>query len=182
VPDLRSFAEDSQGNLWLTDGRTVVVSSEGHVLARYPLENAALLYSAPDGTIYGGNVINFSPSRRAVHAYYQGWTQRICWHDDRFQEAPVDGQRRLEGISCKSETGVQMLTSADGLASNDARILFEDRSGDIWIGTISGLQRLHRGIFTSFTERDGLIRGARQYDSIFEDKRGAIWLELSNRE
>jgi len=177
VPDLRSFAEDSQGNLWLTDGRTVVVSSEGHVLARYPLENAALLYSAPDGTIYGGN-------GHQLFAFRGGQFTRITKAGpSEFVGMMIDSKKRLwmasgglEGISCKSETGVQMLTSADGLASNDARILFEDRSGDIWIGTISGLQRLHRGIFTSFTERDGLIRGARQYDSIFEDKRGAIWV------
>jgi signal transduction histidine kinase/ligand-binding sensor domain-containing protein len=177
IPDLRSFTEDNQGNLWLTDGRTVVVSSEGRTVARYPLKNATLLYSAPDGMIYAGN-------GHQLFVFADGKFTRVAkTGPSEFVGMMIDSKKRLwmasgglEGISCKSETGVQMLTSADGLASNDARILFEDHSGDIWIGTISGLQRLHKGIFTSFSERDGLIRGPKQYDSIFEDKHGAIWV------
>jgi len=80
----------------------------------------------------------------------------------------------LEGISRFAEGRLAMLGVQEGLASNDARVLFEDRGGDMWIGTISGLQRLHRGSFTRFTERDGLPPHS-QYDSIFEDKDGAIW-------
>jgi ligand-binding sensor domain-containing protein/signal transduction histidine kinase len=45
----------------------------------------------------------------------------------------------------------------DGLGSSDVRALAEDPSGDVWIGTDgSGLFRLRRGGFTTFTVDDGL--------------------------
>ncbi|HEY9127294.1 MAG TPA: ATP-binding protein, partial [Acidobacteriaceae bacterium] len=79
------------------------------------------------------------------------------------------------------EKRVESLTAADGLASNDARLIFEDRSHDIWIGTISGLQRLHRGIFTSYTPGDeatgSIGHGSlSQVDAVFEQKDGSLWI------
>ena len=175
--DMRSFAYDRQGQLWLTDGRTIVVSSDGRVQARYPLENASLVYAAPDGAIYAGD-------GHHLFVFHEGKFHRVAnAGPGEFVSMMIDSKRRLwmasgglEGISCKTENGVEMLTSNDGLASNDARVVFEDRSGDIWIGTISGLQRLHAGLFTSYTERDGLLRAAKQYDSIFQDQQGSIWV------
>lgn len=176
MSDMRSFAYDRQGQLWLADGRTIVVSSYGRVQARYPL-NASLIYAASDGAVYAGD-------GHHLFVFHEGKFRRVAnAGPGEFVSILIDSKRRLwmasgglEGISCKTENGVEMLSSNDGLASNDARVLFEDRSGDIWIGTISGLQRLHAGLFTSYTEHDGLLRAAKQYDSIFQDQHGSIWV------
>ena len=39
-------------------------------------------------------------------------------------------------------TATQQLSAADGLSSDDIRALFEDRDGNIWVGTGAGLDRL----------------------------------------
>jgi signal transduction histidine kinase len=53
--------------------------------------------------------------------------------------------------------------------------VFEDRDHDIWLGTIAGLQRLHRGLFTTYTARDGLPDNRSQFEGIFEDRAGTLW-------
>ena len=95
----------------------------------------------------------------------------------------VDHQRNfwmasggLHGLSRKSIEHTEFMTGSDGLASNDVRVLFEDNNHDVWIGTIAGLQRLHQGVFTSYTDKDGLPRGGSQSDAVFEDASGAIWV------
>jgi ligand-binding sensor domain-containing protein len=48
----------------------------------------------------------------------------------------------LHGLSRNADGVRETFTMTDGLTSNDVRLIFEDRNHDIWLGTISGLQRL----------------------------------------
>jgi len=61
-----------------------------------------------------------------------------------------------------------------GLRSSRVLTLFEDRAGALWIGTErGGVTRYANGIFTTYTERDGL-----PFDnvaSIHEDGAGRVW-------
>jgi signal transduction histidine kinase len=81
----------------------------------------------------------------------------------------------LHGLSRRSDGAVETLTEADGLVSNDVRTILEDRNGDFWLGTIAGLQRLHQGVFTSYSTFDRLAGKGSQTESIFEQKDGSIW-------
>ena len=54
----------------------------------------------------------------------------------------------------------------------------ESRSGELWIGTqSSGLIRLHNGVATTYTQREG-VPGSR-LDSIREDSTGKLWINGS---
>jgi len=166
--------------LWLTDDGAVSRSSEGHVLADIP-GNGRFCIPRPMERFTGGDGHQLFAFRGGqYHAYYQGWTQRICWHD-------IDSKKRVwmasggwRALVANPKPGVQMLTPLTGwlvmmleFSSKTARETFGSE-------TISGLQRLHRGIFTSFTNAMGLIRGARQYDSNFRRQaRRDLGLELS---
>ncbi len=170
------FAEDRQGRLWFAQGDTIAQTDLRKVVATFRLPSVNLLYTSADGEVFAGDghhLFRFTSGSFALQPK-QG--------TDEFVHMLIDSQHRvwmasggLQGISRFADGKLQMFDARDGLESNDARVLFEDRTGDMWIGTISGLQRLHRGTFISYDERDGLPAGHNQYDAIFEDRAGTLW-------
>ena len=67
------------------------------------------------------------------------------------------------------------LTTRDGLVSNTVLALAEDRSGDVWIGTDRGLNRIHAGIVrTALTAADGLP--SNHIRALTTDASGALWV------
>ena len=74
-------------------------------------------------------------------------------------------------------------TTRDGLAGIQVLRLFEDSSGDVWIGTVGGalhgLSRWQRstGTFHHYTDADGLPRLDQSYVASFaEDRAGHVWI------
>jgi len=70
--------------------------------------------------------------------------------------------------------------SADtpGFGSDQILSLYETRSGVLWIGTVDGgLTRLHDGVATTYTERDGLPSGF--ISSIRGDAEENVWINTS---
>jgi ligand-binding sensor domain-containing protein len=65
------------------------------------------------------------------------------------------------------------------LAHSSVVALYEDREGNLWVGTKSeGLHRFAVGKFTNYTTAEGL-----SYDvvrSIYEDHKGNLWLGTVN--
>jgi signal transduction histidine kinase/ligand-binding sensor domain-containing protein len=68
----------------------------------------------------------------------------------------------------------RVLTTQDGLAGNDVKVIVESALGDLWIGGYGGLTRLHDGQFTHWSERDGLPSD--NIRAIYEDHDGVIWI------
>jgi signal transduction histidine kinase/ligand-binding sensor domain-containing protein len=174
---LRDFAEGKDGTIWVADGESIYALRGKAPPERYSLANASLLHADDFGQVFAGDghhLFQFDGIRFAmVGAPGLG----------NFVSVMVDHQHNLwmasgglHGLSCKSIAHTEFMTVSEGLASNDVRVLFEDNNHDVWIGTIAGLQRLHQGIFTSYTDQDGLPRGRSQSDAVFEDASGAIWV------
>jgi signal transduction histidine kinase/ligand-binding sensor domain-containing protein len=176
VNEVLDFCEDNGGRLWLAMHDRVVVLRGGEIEGSYPLTGVGLLYRAPDGRIFAGD---------GHHLFLfagEDFVKQPNSGTEEFVKVLIDRHNNLwmasgglQGISRLASGTVEKLNKKTGLTSNDVRELFEDRNGDIWIGTIAGLQRLHVGVFTSYTERDGLAPGNNQYDAIFEDAKGSIW-------
>jgi ligand-binding sensor domain-containing protein len=175
ITSVLEIQQDHAGKLWIANGNSVEVIASGKIEAVYPLPNARLLYTADDGSIFAGDghmLFRFEQSQ-FVPERKEG--------PEEFVQVLVDRERNLwtasgglQGISRFADGKLELFGVKQGLASNDARALFEDSNGDMWIGTISGLQRLHRGRFTSYSEQEGLPSRS-QYDAIFEDKFQSIW-------
>ena len=69
-------------------------------------------------------------------------------------------------------------TVADGLASPDVTIIFQDRLGNLWFGTRSGgVSRFDGESFRSFGNQHGLLDGSIR--QILEDKQGNLWFIIS---
>ena len=59
------------------------------------------------------------------------------------------------GIAVRGGASTELYTEADGLAGGGVLAILEDRSGDIWVTTRSGVSRFHNGRFTTLTEANG---------------------------
>ena len=64
-------------------------------------------------------------------------------------------------------------TTAQGLDSNNVFSLFEDAHGDIWVGTLSGLNRIHNGIV-------GRIFSCANAMSITSSLDGSLWVSSNS--
>ena len=79
------------------------------------------------------------------------------------------------GLYQYSETSEgRWMQSPTGTPIGDVRVIIETRNGDIWFGGFSGLTRIHNGVMTRFTEREGLP--SNNVRSLYEDSDGVLWV------
>ena len=73
--------------------------------------------------------------------------------------------------------GIANAVDITGLPREFISALYQDRSGQLWIGTRYGLSRFSDGRLTTFTTKDGLSSNFVQ--AILEDSRGTLWIGTS---
>ena len=168
---LTDIAESSDGTLWLADRGSVFRMRNGAVVAMYQLPGGQMLYADRFGDVWAGD------GHQLFRFNGQGFEKQKGPGLGNFVSVMIDSDHRLwmasgglHGISRKTGNTTETLTDADGLVSDDVRLIFEDHNHDIWLATIAGLQRLHHGVFSSYSP------GARlQVDSVFEQKDHSLW-------
>jgi signal transduction histidine kinase len=67
-------------------------------------------------------------------------------------------------------------TTREGLASDRVQCLAEDPSGDMWIGTLRGLNRISTDKVIRFSGEDALTR--KTIRALYVDQRGALWIGM----
>jgi signal transduction histidine kinase/ligand-binding sensor domain-containing protein len=77
------------------------------------------------------------------------------------------------GAVSLSQGAAVATTSGNGLSSDVALGVYQDRAGAMWIGSDRGLTRLQSGIATRFTKKEGLPDNL--VFSITQDGAGTIW-------
>ena len=202
-----AIAEDRQHNLWLgrksggvaklwhrgltrfgaADGlawaNSINATRNGDVIAVGGLDANSWCLCRFDGTKF---VAGRFPVRDVSPGW--GWSQMVL--QDRTGDwwiATDHGLFRftnLETIDDVSRSSPSAIyTTRDGLAAPQAFRLFEDSSGDVWIGTVGGarhgLSRWQRrtGTFHHYSDADGLPRLDQSYVASFaEDRAGHVWI------
>jgi ligand-binding sensor domain-containing protein len=77
------------------------------------------------------------------------------------------------GVYYYNGKSFQHFTTRQGLASNQALHIYEDRAGIIWFGTGGGVSRYDGKSFRNYTTKEGLSNN--DINSIIEDKTGKFW-------
>lgn len=83
-----------------------------------------------------------------------------------------------EGLWQGDGHGWKLLTTSDGLSSDDVRAVMDDADGNIWIGTADGgLDRFRDGKIVSFHKSNGLP--SEHISSLYMDEQGVLWVGTS---
>jgi signal transduction histidine kinase/streptogramin lyase len=101
---------------------------------------------APDGTMWIGDFregfrkVGEPPSRMPQH---RGWGVQLL-HDHRGNFWVATRNRGLWRVTLdrNGTSSVEVLTPGHGLVADSVQAVFEDREGNIWLGTQAGLQQL----------------------------------------
>src|SRR5450631_3962337 len=80
---------------------------------------------------------------------------------------------RDSGVYRFNGKSFQHFTTRQGLASNQALHIYEDKVGNIWFATGGGASRYDGKSFRNFTTKDGLPNN--DITTIIEDKTGKLW-------
>jgi PAS domain S-box-containing protein len=186
-----TLANDSVGNLWLAGGTKVsrwrTNSADTYVSAGLnpdEIFNGVLALAAgPYGSLWVG----------LVHAGNGGGLQQLAqgkWKP--FVTPEFDG-RRLKvtallvdrdsslwigtlnrGIYRIQGNNVDHFGNSDGLSGDAVTRLFQDREGNIWIATSSGIDNFHEVRVATFSTRQGL--SADQVNAVLASRDGTVWI------
>lgn len=79
-----------------------------------------------------------------------------------------------KGVLVYSGGHLKSYNIKNGLSDNRTRVTITAKTGAHWVGTKNGLNRIHNGKITQFTEKDGLLND--YILSLYEDPKGQIWI------
>ena len=69
---------------------------------------------------------------------------------------------------------MDVFRQADGLSSDEAMALYEDREGNLWVATEDGLDRFREAAVATFSLKEGLSAG--EVRSVLADRDGSVWI------
>ncbi len=210
--EVSALAEDEGGNIWAGVNPYGAAKLSRSGFTTFTADDAREVFMTMVET-RGGELVAFSQKDSQVSASrFDGHAlARIPGGQPRFSAAWAWNQMALEDRAggwwfggndgvIHYEPGVPIdrmasarpaarNTSAEGLAADTVIRLFEDRRGNLWIGTVgqgvspNGLSLRRAGAadaFVHFSERDGLPALDRYYVSSFEsDRSGNVWIGFS---
>jgi signal transduction histidine kinase/ligand-binding sensor domain-containing protein len=177
VKNIYPIYEDRAGTIWIgatgglfkyENGTFALIESTENFLVNAIGEDAAgRILISNGGTLYVQENNQFVPFERGKIPD-DGYIYAI--HADRENALWIGGNTGLR----RFKDGVLEITTADGLAGNDVKVIIEARAGGLWIGTYDGLSHYKDGKFTSWREADGLP--SRTVRALYEDADGTLWI------
>ena len=86
----------------------------------------------------------------------------------------LTGNWRLETGECSAQTlNLNQFGIEEGLPQSSIYTMLQDKEGNIWVGTMSGVSKYNGLSFENFTKKDGLSEN--RVTSSYLDKDGNIW-------
>ena len=176
-----SLFEDEDGSLW--------IGTEDGGLTRYH-NGVFTTYTMQDGLPHNQVLAIWGEQPGALLILTASGMVR--WQHDRFLPYQSVGGISINQLCHRVRSGafwcpdtaglhrikddqVSTYTISDGLSSLRVRSVYEDRQGNVWIGTAdAGLNRLQQGRFTHYTTKDGLPNEPIKF--IYQDRQSNLWV------
>jgi len=174
--DATTIVEDRNGRIWVGTFRNGLFAAEPGTMNFEPRLAASVtaLHACADDTLWLGS--------------YSG--RRFHWNGTRFGESEkgLAGCRTMyedrqgglwvgtliNGVEHHRDGQLTRYTTREGLASDRVQCLAQDAGGDMWIGTLRGLNRISAGKVIGFSGEDVLTR--KTIRALYVDRRGALWV------
>jgi len=195
--------EDSRGDLWISIRGT---SQPAFGLVRWrrsdetfhkfteadglpPLKSAASFAEDRAGNLwfgfYQGGLVRYTAGRFTTFTSADGLPESFitALHVDRLGRlwltSTANGLARVDDPNAEHPHFVHY-TTREGLASNNARVLTEDLAGDIYVGTVRGVDRLtpETGKIRHYGLAEGLAGDF--VTTAHRDRKGALWFGTFN--
>jgi signal transduction histidine kinase/ligand-binding sensor domain-containing protein len=158
-----SIAETPDGIVWLGTRDAGLLRVEGSQVTRIteglPDPKINCLMVGTDGDLWIG-------TDRGIARWHDGKVTRAGVPSDlltlptlamlRDRESNTWIAAGARGLLRIDEHGVAARRGRDERVAGDVTALFEDRDGNLWVGTSAGLERLRDGVFTSYSTAQGL--------------------------
>lgn len=173
------YAGTTKGLSVYRDGRftdALVKNDEGEIVsvtALYEEENGILWLGSADGTFYR--------FENGAWKKYSLGNDSVIWtiHKDKTGIVRLGTDKGL--YEFRDDKLLKTYTTADGLPSNDVKIVFQDRKGTIWLGTYGGLVQIKNCSSPIaecqkqlFTTENGLA--SNRIRTLHEDKDETLWI------
>lgn len=94
-----------------------------------------------------------------------------CYYD-RTTKLEIDNQYNNR-INSRYIRTFANYTETEGLSNNQVWSILQDKSGNLWFGTFSGINKYNGRTFTNYTENEGLPNNL--VSSILQDIKGNLW-------
>ena len=173
---VRCILQDREGRVWV--GGTTLLRFDGQTMREYPLPGGAStnlitsMLADRDGTIWVGTLAGlhtFSPSgvlrpKGGVLSTVQVLRQS--------SDGAVWIGTLGQGLSVYSGGVFSTASAPNSLPSNTVLAIFEDREGNVWLGTPAGMLRLSRSpvAITPFPDA-----ADSQFETVYGDHDGSVW-------
>ena len=173
--------EDAEGNLWIgtedggltryRNGTFVTYSTQQGL----PSNRIWAFWDNGDGGILictSSGLVRWRGEQFLPYTDRPGaWITRSCFRVQSGAFWCVD----TAGLHEIKDDSRRTYTIRDGLSSLAVSSVYEDREGNVWIGTSdAGLNRFQHGKFTIYSTKDGLPK--ERVQSMYEDRQGTLWL------
>ena len=176
---IQNLYEDRKGTIWAI-GRTGIWRWRPGPPKVYPLPFedfvAGIAEDADDGLLIGveGGIRRFRGGKTETFPLFgrvQPFSTRRLFRD---HDGGIWIAVYHAGLVHIHNGRVDLFKQADGLSSDEAIAIFEDRENNIWVSTNSGLDRFRETAVANLSLKEGLSNSLVR--SVLADKDGSVWL------
>jgi len=175
--------EDRESNLWIgsRDGLSRLIPRRFAVVNRrsgLTHNNIMSVREDRNGTMWigtwGGGLDRMKDGLVRAYTTTNGFPHDLILSTCEGSDGSIWAGADFDGGLTRLQNGkITHYGQKDGLISAGVRVIHEDKSGNLWIGTSHGLSLFKNGNFTNFTRRENLAGEAVRV--ICEDRRGKLW-------